>query len=152
MPELRSLARYVARDVRDRARFPGAEEANLLVLGDFNIDRRQGDPLFDAFVETGLWVPEPLRETRTTYGREAKHYDQIAWFRDDFDLLTAGRAGAVDFAGTVYPELTPLQKSFRVSDHFPLWIEFLSDRSAEAMARTLGVDSAMPDPFRDVPD
>jgi hypothetical protein len=40
----------------------------------------------------------------------------------------------------------------RVSDHFPLWAEFLLDRSTQAMARTLGLDPAMPDPFRDVPN
>ena len=27
--------------------------------------------------------------------------------------------------------------SYRVSDHFPLWVEFLLDRSQEKLARTL---------------
>jgi hypothetical protein len=40
--------------------------------------------------------------------------------------------------------------AYRVSDHFPLWVEFLTDRSVEAMARTLGVDPANPDPFADI--
>jgi hypothetical protein len=40
--------------------------------------------------------------------------------------------------------------SYRLSDHFPLWVEFLIDRSGEAMARTLGLDPAMPNPFRDI--
>lgn len=150
-PELRSLARYVASEIRDRSRFQGAEEVNLIVLGDFNIDRREDNPLFDAFVETGLWVPQPLRGASTTYGTQAKHYDQIAWFRDDLSLVAQGRAGVIDFAGAVFPELSLLQMSHRVSDHFPLWVEFITDRSVEAMARTLGVDPAMPDPFRDVP-
>ncbi len=42
--------------------------------------------------------------------------------------------------------------SFRVSDHFPLWVEFAVDRSGEAMARVLGVDADRPDPLADAPD
>ena len=147
IPELQGLAMYVAHEIRDRSRFQGAEEVNLIVLGDFNIDKRVNNPLFDAFVSTGLWVPDALRNLTTTLGEQAKHYDQIAWFRDDLTLLTQGRAGVINFSGAVFPELTVTQMSHRVSDHFPLWVEFITDRSVEAMARTLGVDPAMPDPF-----
>lgn len=148
IPEIRNLALHTARELRDRARSAGAEEANLIVLGDFNIDRRQGNPLFDAFVETGLWVPEAIQNVSTSYGRTAKHYDQIAWFRDDFHLRTHGRAGCIDFVDAIFPELSRRGMTDRVSDHLPLWVEFITDRSDEAMARTLGVDPNMPDPFR----
>lgn len=150
--ELQRLARYTADEIRNRTRQAGAEELNLIVLGDFNIDERSGNPLFDAFVATGLWVPEAIRTAVTTYGSEAKHYDQIAWFRDDFTLLSEGRAGVVDFTRAVFPEMSLRSMAYRVSDHFPLWVEFLTDRSVEAMARTLGVDPGMPDPFRGIPD
>lgn len=152
LPEITRIAEYTALEIRDRARFEGAEETNLIVLGDFNIDKRQGNPLFDAFVATGLWVPDALRTISTSYGRQSKHYDQIAWFRDDFSLRTEGRAGSVNFVRAVLPELTLRQMTDRVSDHLPLWVEFITDRSDEAMARTLGLDPSMPDPFRDVPD
>lgn len=153
LPELKRFARYTAGEIRDRVRSGSSrEEPNLIVLGDFNIDRRQGNPLFDAFVETGLWVPEALREIRTTYGTQAKHYDQIAWFRDDFELKPTGRAGKIDFTGRVFQELTLSQMTYRVSDHFPLWIEFSTDRTEEHMAHALGVDPNHPEPFRDVPD
>jgi endonuclease/exonuclease/phosphatase family metal-dependent hydrolase len=150
--EIRNLAAYTAREIRDRANTAAAEEANLIVLGDFNIVKRQGNALFDAFIDTGLWVPEPLQNISTTYGREAKHYDQIAWFRDGFGLRTEGRAGCIDFVGAVFPELSPRQMTDRVSDHLPLWVEFITDRTDEQMARTLGVDPNMPDPFAGVPD
>lgn len=152
IPELRRLARYTAKEIRDRAQFEGAEEANLIVLGDFNTDRDEDNDLFEVFLETGLWVPEELRNLKTTYGTKPKHYDQIAWFRDDITLMPTGRAGTVDFVGAVFQELTSFQMTFRVSDHFPLWVEFGMDRSTDAMARTLGVDPDMPDPFGDVPD
>ncbi|HYH80656.1 MAG TPA: endonuclease/exonuclease/phosphatase family protein [Longimicrobium sp.] len=150
--ELKELAVYTAAQLRDRAKTRGSEEANLIVLGDFNIDRRGSDPLFDAFVSTGLTVPEKLLNVKTTYGAEAKHYDQIAWFMGSMDLLTEKRAGVVDFMGTVLKELTPRQVSDRISDHFPLWVEFIIDRSTEAMARTLGLDPATPNPLSTVPD
>lgn len=149
--EVREFARYVADEIRDRAR-EGAEEANLIVLGDFNIVKRGDNPLFQAFVETGLWVPREIRDLSTTYGTEAKHYDQIAWFRDHLDMMVTDRAGVVDFVDAVFPALTNRSMTYRVSDHFPLWVQFLIDRSEEEMARTLGADPADPDPFRDVPD
>lgn len=154
IPELRGIARYTAQELRERTRAgQSREEPNLLVLGDFNIDKRHGNPLFDAFVETGLWVPDALRNVRTTTGKVAKHYDQIAWFRgDDFGLKPSGRAGTIDFGGAVFQELSSTQVSPRLSDHLPLWVEFSTDRSEEAMARTLGLDPGHPDPFSTVPD
>lgn len=152
LPELRALGEYVAAEIRDRARIAEAEESNLIILGDFNIDKRGDNPLFQAFVSTGLLVPSQLLGLKTTYGTEAKFYDQIAWFMGDLELSFNERAGVIDFAGAVYKELTRRQMSYRVSDHFPLWVEFLVDRSTERMACTLGLDPAMPDPLSTVPD
>lgn len=152
VPELERLSAYTATEIRDRARDDAAEETNLIVLGDFNIEKRDDNPLFNAFVSQGLWVPEPIRDVKTTYGTEAKHYDQIAWFRDDLTLMTDGRAGVIDFVGAVFQEMTNRSMTYRVSDHLPLWVEFLTDRSAEAIAGTLGLDPDKPDPFSEVPD
>jgi endonuclease/exonuclease/phosphatase family metal-dependent hydrolase len=154
LPELQRFARFTAEELRARSRAgQSREEPNLLVLGDFNIDKRQGNPLFDAFVESGLWVPTALQTVKTTAGKTAKHYDQIAWFQgDDFGLKPSGRAGTIDFAGAVFQDLTTAQVSPRISDHLPLWVEFATDRSEEAMARVLGVDIDGPDPFGGVPD
>ena len=149
--ELRALAQYIAKEIRDRIKTL-AEERNLIVLGDFNIDERGSNPLFQAFVSTGLIVPDALLNLRSTYDTKAKYYDQIAWFMGALDLLTAGRAGVIDFAGAVFKDLTLPQMTYRMSDHFPLWVEFQTDRSPEQMAGTLGVDPGMPDPFAGVPD
>ncbi len=154
LPELQRIARHTAEELRARTRAgQSREEPNLLVLGDFNIDKRQGNPLFDAFVETGLWVPEALQTVKTTTGKAAKHYDQIAWFQgEDFGLRPSGLAGTIDFSGAVFQELAQAQVSPRVSDHLPLWIEFSTDRSEEAMATVLGAEPGQPDPFSGVPD
>jgi endonuclease/exonuclease/phosphatase family metal-dependent hydrolase len=150
-PEIRALAEYTAREMRDRARQTRSEDANLILLGDFNIDKRQGDPLFDAFTSTGLVVPEPLRSLPTVPGSQPKFYDQIAWFMGTFDIPFLS-AGVINFAGAVCPELPLRQTVFRVSDHLPLWASFRIDRSEEAMAVTLGLDPAMPNPLDTVPD
>ena len=89
---------------------------------------------------------------KTTYGTKPKHYDQIAWFRDDLTLLSEGRAGSIDFVGAVFKDMSTRSMTYRVSDHLPLWVEFMTDRSVEALALTLGVDPDMPNPFAGVPD
>jgi exonuclease III len=139
-PELERLATYTARYIRDKATDASAEERNLVVLGDFNIDRRRlEDPLFGAFVETGLVVPDELLDVRSSTGAAVKHYDQIAWFIGALDLPYRGRAGVVEFQDAVYPELTRAEMSWRVSDHLPLWVEFGIDLSVAGLAEVLGV-------------
>lgn len=151
IPELRKLAEHSANEIRDRASSRSGEENNLIVLGDFNIDRRGDNPLFQAFISTGLFVPEELRGLRTTRGTEAKFYDQIAWFMGDLDLEYAGNAGVVDFVDAVYREIAGTSLPSRVSDHFPLWAEFIVDTSDAVIAETLGLDPAAPDPFAGIP-
>ncbi len=151
LPEIQTMAEYIAAEIRDRVG-ASTEANNLIVLGDFNIDERGENQLFQAFVATGLFVPPALLNQKTTYSSTPKFYDQIAWFMGGLDLLSSNAAGVIDFAGAVFQELTPRQMTYRVSDHFPLWVEFIIDRSTEQMAATLGVDPAMPDPLSVVPD
>jgi endonuclease/exonuclease/phosphatase family metal-dependent hydrolase len=149
--EIESLSRFIADEIRDRAT-AGGEEKNLIVLGDFNIDDRGDNPLFKAFVSTGLVVPEQLLNLKTTYSTKPKFYDQIAWFMGNLDLLTNDRAGVIDFAGAIHRDLDLRQMSYRVSDHFPIWVEFILDRSTEKIAHRLGIDPGMPDPFESILD
>ncbi|HSD24035.1 MAG TPA: endonuclease/exonuclease/phosphatase family protein, partial [Solirubrobacterales bacterium] len=111
--------------------------ANLLVLGDFNLDR-VGDPLYEAFLSTGLWPPAALNEVpRTVFDNDKEHhfYDQIAWFASPtgdsrLDGLTyTGHAGGIDFTPLVFTDLSRTDLSWRISDHFPLWTEFHVDAS-----------------------
>jgi hypothetical protein len=93
-----------------------------------------------------------LRDVQSNYGQTVKHYDQVAWFMGDLSLLTNGAAGVIDFRGAVFKELSGRQVTDRLSDHLPLWVEFLIDRSTETLASALGVDAAAPDPFVSIPD
>ena len=151
LPELQGLASYIASEIRDRATASRIGENNLIVLGDFNIDKRGDNPLFQAFVSTGLQVPTQLNNIKSTYGTQPKYYDQIAWFSGAMNLILTA-AGSIDFSGAVFKELSLRSMSYRVSDHLPLWAEFKIDRSEETMAVTLGLDPAMPYPLDTVPD
>ena len=130
LPELRALARWMA----DWAERSEHWHHNLLVLGDFNIDR-QGDSLWQAFTSTGLTVPPALNEVPRSLFADAAHpqlgkyYDQIAWFTDAARQLIGLQliaAGHVDFAPHLYRELAMprAQLQYRISDHYPLWAEF----------------------------
>jgi hypothetical protein len=60
-------------------------------------------------------------------------YDQIAWFSDptkpDAPALLEGmqytrHGGGFDFIPHALRDLTKTQVSWRISDHYPLWVEF----------------------------
>ncbi len=105
------------------------------------------------FTSTGLNVSHAIRNARTNiYAHNAKHYDQIGWFMGQIEMEHTGRAGNIEFGDAVFRELTLSQKSWRVSDHLPLWAEFSIDRTEAALGRTLDVNLDAPDPFADVPD
>ncbi|OYY95921.1 MAG: endonuclease [Hydrogenophilales bacterium 28-61-23] len=131
LPELKGIARWM----REWANRESAWTHNLIALGDFNIDR-QGDPLWQAFTSTGLAAPEELNSVpRTVFATSGKpetdkFYDQIAWFRSASGVpklsMTHRAAGYVDFLPYVYTEqeFSKQSISHRVSDHYPLWVEF----------------------------
>jgi endonuclease/exonuclease/phosphatase family metal-dependent hydrolase len=128
LTELRRIADWMADWAKDTS---DDFHQNLIALGDFNIDR-EGDPNYEAFTSRGLSPPEELRGLpRTLFDKPAKSsfYDQIAWFHEEGEakltLDYSGRAGNFDFADLVLPNLDREAKSWRISDHYPLWAEFL---------------------------
>ncbi|MDQ4134502.1 MAG: endonuclease/exonuclease/phosphatase family protein [Actinomycetota bacterium] len=125
IPELKRIAKWVA-DWADEIQSWGQ---NLIVLGDFNIDRKD-DAAYEAFTSSGLRPPDALNDIpRTLFGQEKKaFYDQIAWFVDEggprLTLEYTGRAGGFDFQPFVLTEMSAKDVSWRMSDHLPLWCEF----------------------------
>ena len=79
-------------------------------------------------------MPEQIDRHRVMGGKPLEgYYDQIAWFTADaagrkplLSLRYTGQAGMFDWSQTVLADsgFTPRQKSFRMSDHYPLWVEF----------------------------
>ena len=129
-PELHAIAEWMA----EWAAHATEWEQNFLVLGDFNIDR-QGQLLWQAFTSTQLTVPNELdRVPRSIFSTEAdrldKYYDQVAWFETgderQLHLDYLGNGGSFDFVPFLYRDLNmpKSQMQYRVSDHYPLWVEF----------------------------
>jgi endonuclease/exonuclease/phosphatase family metal-dependent hydrolase len=126
-PELRAIAEWLAEWSEDINAF----HQSLILLGDFNIDRR-GDPRYEAFTSTGLHVPHDLTKVRRMiYENSAKYYDQLAWFKDEQGMdkisLKYSRGGTYDFTPIALRDrgYTNNSLSWRMSDHLPLWGEFL---------------------------
>ncbi|MBR9776454.1 MAG: endonuclease/exonuclease/phosphatase family protein [Cytophagales bacterium] len=124
--ELTAIAEWL----RDWASNMRSFDQSLILLGDFNIDRR-GDPRYEAFVSTGLSVPEDLWDVRRTLiDNQTKFYSQIAWFENQFKIPQLSirylNGGVFDFGPHIKKNkgLTPFQLSWRISDHLPLWAEF----------------------------
>ena len=140
--ELRCIAAWLARWARDADQFG----ENLITLGDFNIDRRD-DPSWQAFTEHGLHTPPELDElprARGTLGGKATFYDQIAWFQDRLSLAYTGQAGAFDWTPHYLTSEDRVAKTWRMSDHLPLWTEFAVRVGAGATPRADGVPVGVP--------
>jgi len=130
LPELKGIAKWMRRWARRSNRY----HHNLLTLGDFNIDRAGSDG-YEAFTSTGLTVPDELMNLpRTIYddpgeSDDDSFYDQIAWFRSGGEALIDLKiraGGNFDFQPFVYTGVGLSRRSMaaRLSDHFPLWVEF----------------------------
>jgi hypothetical protein len=124
--ELRAIAAWLA----DRADDDDEFNRNLIALGDFNIDRRDDDN-WKAFTDQGLTPPyEFYGLTRTIFDKPKKesYYDQIAWFtkgnREALTLAYSGKAGRFEWTKHILQSLDNTPKSWRISDHYPLWCEF----------------------------
>lgn len=125
--ELKGVAKWMA----DWAKDINIYHQNLIALGDFNIDKR-GDLLNQTFMSEGLFIPPDLQNENTTRSifDKTKFYDQIAWFNDSNQLpklsLKYITGGSYDFINKALTNrnLTKMNISFMLSDHYPLWAEF----------------------------
>ena len=128
--ELTEIAQWLAR----WAKGGDPLAPNLIALGDFNIDRKD-DPLYQAFTSTGLtppdalnYVPRTIFDDPTGDPNHSHFYDQIAWFTGTGGApvlsLTFRNAGMFNFTAGLIPATDTKNLSWRISDHFPLWVEF----------------------------
>lgn len=127
LKELKGIAQWLSNWATDI----NAYHHNLIVLGDFNIEKR-GDLLDTTFLSEGLFVPPELQNrtvTRSIFDT-TKYYDQIAWFNGagkqpklSFNFINGGN---YDFIGKtlVNRKVSKRSLSYLISDHYPLWAEF----------------------------
>ncbi|MDF1546377.1 MAG: endonuclease/exonuclease/phosphatase family protein [Bacteroidales bacterium] len=125
IPELKAIADWMY----DWAKKLNKWEHSLITLGDFNIERAD-DPAYNAFVSKNLFIPEDIRALPRTIFKELKFYDQIGWYINSSSVsqisLSYVKGGIFDFRDSVLKarNYNLTQLSFRISDHFPLWVEF----------------------------
>ncbi|HZO06220.1 MAG TPA: endonuclease/exonuclease/phosphatase family protein [Solirubrobacterales bacterium] len=132
--ELTAIATWL----RSWAEDTNSWDQNLICLGDFNIDKKDGK-LWKAFTSTGLTTPSPIDQPRIVEDKPLKgFYDQISWFVDENDgrkslisLDYTGKANVFDWSTTVLAKsgMSKTDKSHRISDHYPLWVEFALPKS-----------------------
>ena len=126
------------------------------VLGDFNILSKEHETM-EALENSGFVVPDEIKEIPGSNVAKDKAYDQIAFWKPDQDRgyakLDVLGAGVFDFFDhvfrmrdrTVYrPDATPgsykTWRTYKMSDHLPMWVELRSDFSDEYLAMCAEAD------------
>jgi len=118
-----------------------SDSGNLIMLGDFNIFARE-DVTLQAITDAGFVVPPELLQLPGSNVARNKHYDQIAYHRKLSKMRTTGRAGIFDFYEHIYRDEAAYEtvrngrgssfrewRTYQMSDHLPMWIEFAVDDS-----------------------
>lgn len=145
LAEITEFARTVARNAPKYSCSPQAEPGekpaagNILMLGDFNIFGR-GDVTMQALEAAGFKVPEQLQAVPGSNVAQDRFYDQIAYLDDLHQLRPTGKAGVFDYYEQVYRSSDQAAyaaeratkpgssfkdwRTYRMSDHLPMWIEF----------------------------
>jgi endonuclease/exonuclease/phosphatase family metal-dependent hydrolase len=102
---------------------------NLIALGDFNI-AKTGDVGYQALVENGLIPDASLSDLPRTIGETAgktSAFDQMAWIARPnegalgLDRLSSGTVVWDQLLALDPPDGDP---TYRISDHYPLWVQF----------------------------
>lgn len=127
------------------------DDENFILLGDFNILDYQ-DRTMEALLKGGFKIPEALVKRTGSNLKKDKFYDQIVYREGKNKVKFTGKAGVFDFYETVFKEsekdlyyedfsriMTANNKksdesifdkkfnewkTFQMSDHLPLWVEF----------------------------
>jgi endonuclease/exonuclease/phosphatase family metal-dependent hydrolase len=119
---------------------------NVVLLGDFNIFSTE-DKTFAALTKV-FDSPPALHGAKTNQSR-TKPFDQIAFLSPDVENhIAEARGGVFDFYAHVYrdadaalyrPDDTPAEyrqwRSYKMSDHLPLWTEVKVDFGEEYLRR-----------------
>jgi endonuclease/exonuclease/phosphatase family metal-dependent hydrolase len=155
LAEITALAGTVAENAPKLSvapqREPGhaPDPGNVVVLGDFNIFNR-ADVTMRALTAGGFVVPESLQDIPGSNVDKTKHYDQIAYLRSLTDMTPTGRSGVFDYFEHVYRiadesdyagdrQTRPGRsfrdwRTYRMSDHLPMWVEFDIDRADDHLS------------------
>ncbi len=129
----RALEAYaLARWSSLRHKAPGAYSQNILIYGDFNLNKPdESDKVFKALKKKGLILPKHSTSMGSNLASD-QHYDQVAFHTGGIKDAYTGRSGVFDFdrepffgdAWQVSPEYFNTTVKYHIADHRPLWAEF----------------------------
>lgn len=145
--EIEKLSKSLATKAKDE--FKEDKESFLGVLGDFNIIGK-GHPTMEALEGNGFEIPDQIKKIPGSNVKKDKAYDQIAFWeprrQTKYAKLDIRGANVFDFFEHIYTKeeelvyrkngekigLKPKSKyetwrTYKMSDHLPMWIELRSD-------------------------
>lgn len=130
----RRLETYaVARWADLRRRSSHAVTKDVIALGDFNLPKAvPGDAVYEALTARGLHVPSHSTQVASSIATDS-HYDQVAFFPGETSQEFI-KSGVFDFDGAVFADLWQTRPGsdfeayvrYHLSDHRPLWAQFLT--------------------------
>ena len=155
--EIDLLAKHLAAAAKNK----NAWSRNMIVLGDFNIFSTE-DETFKKLTAPGFEVHPGLMGVGSNVD-QTKHFDQIAFIAPDLkDRLEDCAAGVFNFYKYVYRNddaeiyasgIPPTKngnpgrykdwRTYQMSDHLPMWIEFRVDFSREYLEQVAGGEHAI---------
>ena len=126
--EAYALSRWA--DLRQKA--SGAYSDKILVMGDFNMPKRdKDDPIYKALRKRGLELP--IHSTKIGSSLDSdKDYDQVAFHKGGMKDIYTNRSDVFDFDGAPFfkdawaksPKYFQAAIKYHMADHRPLWAEF----------------------------
>ena len=150
-PQRLREAEIVVQLLEDRMKAKDAWAYNTILLGDFNIFSTK-DKTFKALTNRNFKIPKSLEGTYTNAVQD-KPFDQIAFLAKDVDLqMDVAKSGTFPFFKHVYrdsdwkvyqPDATESAykqwRTFKMSDHLPLWVELGVDFGSDYLKRKMVV-------------
>jgi endonuclease/exonuclease/phosphatase family metal-dependent hydrolase len=148
-PQRLEEARKVVGLLKKRMKSKDSWANNSILLGDFNIFSTN-DETFKTLERENFVIPDKLKGTYTNANKD-KPFDQIAFLSKDVQTqLELANCGTFTFFDHVYrdsdwklyrPDLTEGKykqwRTFKMSDHLPLWVEVGVDFGKEYLERKL---------------
>lgn len=146
-PQRLQEAKTVVGLLKQRMKARDSWAYNTVLLGDFNIFSTE-DETFKAIEREKFAIPANLKGTYTNAKRD-KPFDQIAFLAKDIESqMGLAKAGTFPFFDHVYrdsdwkvyqPNATENAykqwRTFKMSDHLPLWIELFVDFGNDYLAK-----------------
>lgn len=147
--EIRALTKSLGDRAQDDMKNDPHHRTMLGVLGDFNILSKEHETM-QALEHNGFEVPDQIKSIPGSNVKKDKAYDQIAFWKPGADRgyarLDVLAAGVFDFFSHVFrssdsavykPAMGNTRTSYaewrtyKMSDHLPMWVELRTDFSAE---------------------